>query len=533
MNDQQTGSQKDTIFIVDDTPANLRLLSQLLTEHGYKVRAVTSGAQALESARTNPPDLILLDIVMPKMDGYEVCKRLKANAQTRDIPIIFISALSGTADKINAFTVGGVDYVTKPFRWQEVLARVETHLALRKLQKSLEEKNIQLEQKVIAHKQAEERVRQSQKTLETILDSMPFGVIIVSKDKKIRRVNNAALALMGYESAEQIIGKACHEAFGSSTSSMCAMLDEGQVVDRSERILVAQDGRHIPILKSIVPVTLDGERALIEAFVDITERKRAEDELMRYREQLEELVEERTRELEGAQAELVRKERLSVMGQLTAAVAHDLRNPLGAIRTSVFTIDMAIKRDQMDRVGRALQRIERNVMRCNDIIGELLDYTRDRALQLEPTHIDTWLGAVLDEQTFPKGIVCVRELTCGAQVPIDAEQLRRVVVNTVENGIHALQDAESRGNQLTVSTHAITDQAGSRLEIRISDTGCGIPADVLPRVFEPLFSTKSFGVGLGLSIIKNIMEKHGGGVEIQSEIGQGTRVTLWLPGTFD
>ena len=529
MNDQQTAPQKGTVFIVDDTLANLRLLSQLLTEHGYKVRAVASGAQALKSAQANPPDLILLDIVMPKMDGYEVCKRLKANPQTRDIPIIFISALSETADKINAFSAGGVDYVTKPFRWEEVLARVETHMAWRNLQKSLEEKNIQLEQKVIAHKQAEERVRQSRETLETILDSMPFGVIVIGKDKKIRRINNTALASMGYESMEQIVDKTCHEVFGPSTPELCSMLDKGQSIDRSERILVAQDGSHIPILKSVVPVILDGERALIEAFVDISERKQAQDELARYRDQLEELVRERTRELEDAQAELVRKERLSVLGQLTAAVAHDLRNPLGTIRTSVFSVDMSIKRGQMDRVGRALQRIERNVIRCNDIIGELLDYTRDRALQLEPTQIDTWMGTVLDEQTFPKSIVCARELTCGAQASIDAEQLRRAVVNTIENGVHALQDTKSLGNQLTVSTHTITDQTGSWLVIRVNDTGCGIPPDVLPRLFEPLFSTKSFGTGLGLSIVKNIMEKHGGGVEIQSERGNGTTAILRLP----
>ncbi|MCP4536652.1 MAG: response regulator, partial [Chloroflexi bacterium] len=128
-----------TILAVDDTPANLFLLSQMLVQYGYKVRAASNGARALASIESRPPDLILLDIMMPEMSGYEVCKRLKADERTRDIPVIFISALDATADKIRAFMVGGVDYVTKPFQTKEVLARVQTHLSLRNLQKSLQQ----------------------------------------------------------------------------------------------------------------------------------------------------------------------------------------------------------------------------------------------------------------------------------------------------------------------------------------------------------------------------------------------------------
>jgi sigma-B regulation protein RsbU (phosphoserine phosphatase) len=134
-------SSKGNILIVDDTPANLRLLSKMLAEQGYRVRPVPDGPLALAATRAEPPDLILLDIRMPEMNGYEVCEHLKADAQTRDIPIIFISALDATQDKVRAFTVGGVDYVTKPFQFEEVLARVETHLALRKLQKQLQDAN--------------------------------------------------------------------------------------------------------------------------------------------------------------------------------------------------------------------------------------------------------------------------------------------------------------------------------------------------------------------------------------------------------
>lgn len=128
---------KGNILIVDDTPANLRLLSNMLTEQEYKVRAVVNGQMALTTTRAIPPDLILLDINMPGMNGYEVCQRLKTDEATRAIPIIFISALDEVQDKVKAFTVGGVDYITKPFQFEEVLARVETHLSLCRLQKEL------------------------------------------------------------------------------------------------------------------------------------------------------------------------------------------------------------------------------------------------------------------------------------------------------------------------------------------------------------------------------------------------------------
>jgi len=129
-------------------PANLRLLSNMLAEQGHKVRSVINGQMVLMATRAAPPDLILLDINMPGMNGYEVCEHLKVDERTRDIPIIFISALDETEDKVKAFTVGGVDYVTKPFQLEEVLARVETHLALRRLQAELQRANEELERRV-------------------------------------------------------------------------------------------------------------------------------------------------------------------------------------------------------------------------------------------------------------------------------------------------------------------------------------------------------------------------------------------------
>ena len=126
-----------SVLVVDDTIENLRLLSNLLGEQGYEVRAVTSGRQALQAVEHDPPDLILLDINMPEMNGYEVCRHLRATDRSKDVPVIFLTALTDTADKVRAFEAGGVDYVTKPFQFDEVLARVKTHVALKRAQTDL------------------------------------------------------------------------------------------------------------------------------------------------------------------------------------------------------------------------------------------------------------------------------------------------------------------------------------------------------------------------------------------------------------
>lgn len=202
------------ILIVDDTPANLQLLIDILHKRGYQIRPVRSGEMALRSARLAPPDLILLDVMMPNMDGYEVCRRLKADERTRTTPIIFISALDETLDKVKAFSIGGVDYITKPFQTEEVLARVETHLALRKLQKDIQQKNDRLEQEVAERKQAQAALTQLNNELEhriwertkvlhaseeryrTLFEDSQDAIFIITPDGQIVDVNTAYFELI-------------------------------------------------------------------------------------------------------------------------------------------------------------------------------------------------------------------------------------------------------------------------------------------------------------------------------------------------
>lgn len=160
------GPHKPDVLVVDDTPANLLLLTGMLKERGYKVRPVPSGKLAIRAVQKVKPDLILLDINMPDMNGYAVCEQIKADEETKDIPVLFISALDEPLDKIRAFAAGGVDYVTKPFQFEEVEARVQTHLKIRRLQIDLAEQNRQLQ----------ENVKQLQK-LELLRDNLTHMII--------------------------------------------------------------------------------------------------------------------------------------------------------------------------------------------------------------------------------------------------------------------------------------------------------------------------------------------------------------------
>ena len=172
MNSHQDQNKPGNILIVDDTPENLQILSATLSERGYKVRGVVKGQMALRAAKSAPPDLILLDIRMPEMDGYEVCSQLKADPKTREIPVIFISALDEVLDKIKAFAVGGVDYITKPFQVAEVLARVEHQLTILRLSHQLREQNQQLQQEILERLKAEKAAEAASQAKSEFLANM-------------------------------------------------------------------------------------------------------------------------------------------------------------------------------------------------------------------------------------------------------------------------------------------------------------------------------------------------------------------------
>lgn len=240
MIDSVASPSRGNILVVDDTPANLTLLTRMLGDKGYRVRPVPSGALALAAAASDPPDIVLLDISMPEMDGFEVCRRLKEDARLRDVPVIFISALTETEGKVKAFQRGGVDYVTKPFQIEEVEARVETHLKLRRTQAEVERYNRYLEQLV------DEKVKEiSEGQLATIFAMVKLAE---SRDDEtgthIWRVREYCLALANALRGSAAFRETITDAFVRDLYNAAPLHDIGKV-GISDAILLKPE-KHTP-----------------------------------------------------------------------------------------------------------------------------------------------------------------------------------------------------------------------------------------------------------------------------------------------
>jgi signal transduction histidine kinase len=174
--------------------------------------------------------------------------------------------------------------------------------------------------------------------------------------------------------------------------------------------------------------------------------------------------------------------------------------------------------------------VDRSITRCDNIIGDLLDYSRVRPMERESTDADAWLASLLDEYQLPAGVTLRRDLAPGARLTIDHDRLRRALINVIDNACQAMagQSTDNAGEREHILTVAATEAAG-RCEIAIDDTGSGIARDDQKQIFEPLYSTNSFGVGLGLPLVKRVVEQHDGTVEVESEPGKGTRFVIRLP----
>lgn len=206
------------VLIVDDVPNNLKVLSDTLADAGFEVAIATSGESALQQLEHTSVSLILLDVMMPGIDGFETCERIKANPRTQNIPIIFITALSESVNKVTGFELGGVDYITKPFQQSEVLARVRTHLQIYQLSQSLEARNLELQQ---VNEQLEQRVgertqelctsvealKQTQQLLRLVFDTVPQWVAWKNFNSVYLGCNEGFAKIIGLNSPDEIVGK--------------------------------------------------------------------------------------------------------------------------------------------------------------------------------------------------------------------------------------------------------------------------------------------------------------------------------------
>ncbi|MDA1229157.1 MAG: PAS domain S-box protein [Planctomycetota bacterium] len=367
-----------------------------------------------------------------------------------------------------------------------------------------------------AHQSADDSAR-----LRAVLDAAVDGIITIDERGTIESANPAAEKLFGY-SASEMIGHNVRMLMPSPYSEE----HDGYLADYSrtgERKIVGigrvvdgrrKDGTTFPLYLAVSEVSFEHRRIFTGFVLDVTERKRVGDELASLNTELEQRVEQRTKELRETQAQLIRKEKLAALGQLSGGVAHEIRNPLGVIKNSVYYLKIIA--DQLSADAReCVEEIDQEVETANRIVSELLDFTRD-----PPSHAEVFLlervvaNAILAARVPTEVHQTVAELDPAIQLHADQGQIERVLANLIRN---AWQAMSGRGN-LSIEPKL----QGDHVVIDVRDTGVGIPAENLVNVFEPLYTTKAKGIGLGVAVSRRYAQRNGGSMTVESSVGKGT-----------
>lgn len=391
---------------------------------------------------------------------------------------------------------------------------------------------------ITERKQIEEALRTSEKFLQDVFDGIQDGISVLDTELNIVQVNQWMEDM--YRFSGPLVGKKCYQAYHQGRDDVCPWCPSIQTLKTGKMHTEIVPYRpadkpagwlelsSFPLKDSTGTVT-----GVIEHVKNITDRKKTEEELSRYREHLEELVGERTKELKAVQDELVKQERLAVLGQLTATVSHEIRNPLGAIRASSFFLQRNYK-GKDEKVEKHLNRIEEQVDICNSIVEDLLEYTRGRHSQTVKGDLNSWIGQVVEQFINKQGIDLVIDLYPDLLVaPFDPEKMRRVMVNLMENAMQAVREKQPMLAKASVpyqpEVRVITRKVKGNAVIEVEDNGIGMEEETVQRVFEPFFTTRARGTGLGLAVVKRIMEEHNATISIESLPEKGTRVSINLP----
>ncbi len=485
---------KADILAIDDTPENLALLSQMLTDKGYKVRSVTKGSTAIRGAIFAPPDLILLDVKMPEMNGYEVCQQLKANDRTRDIPIIFISALGDVFDKVKAFQVGGVDYITKPFQIEEVLARLDTHLTIRHLQIKLEVQNSQLQQQIAEKTAAEDKFAKA-------FRACPNPIAIATYDSgQVLEINKSFMQMSGYKAAE-VINHKIAEIYSSSALAVYQQAvkkcDSQGFVHNLELEFSTKSGQVKTVLLSMELIKLDGNKCTLQILNDITERKRLENEFI-------------------------------------SLVSHELRTPMTSTIGALDLLNSGQLGTLSDRGKQILQVAIRNSERLIRLVNDILDLERMKsgkiAIKLKRCNLQPLMiqaAETMQAMAEKAQVQLILEEPSDLCLYLDSDRMLQTLINLLSNGIKFTQP----GGKVSLKASVQQDLC----QIIIQDTGRGIPEDKLESVFERFQqvdasdSRSKGGTGLGLAICRHIIEGHNGKIWVESRLGQGSSFYISLP----
>lgn len=523
------------ILAVDDDPNNLAVVRDCLSDLNYTLLVAEDGETAIQRADYAKPDLILLDIMMPGMDGYETCRQLKSRESTRDIPVLFMTALAETGQKVRGLEAGAVDYITKPFQREELLARIAVHLQNRELTRKLREANELLETRVeertaelaqtihalydeiIEHKLAEEeRIR-----LARAIEQAAEAVYMTDAQWLITYVNPAFERITGHAKTE-IIGCHMHILQNETVDTeLCAQIVEslGQANVWSGRIPTKKKDGSFFEAETTVSAVRDSAGSIIN-YVSI--------------------MRDVTHELK-LERELRQSQKMEAIGRLAGGIAHDFNNILTAI---IGYSELAMRKlPNGDPVARDLVHVLEAGSRAKDLVGRILTFSRVKEQERTPVV----LAAIIDEvlkllhSTLPATIEIHQHLNgCSdLQVLADPTQIHQVLMNLGTNAAHAMR-AKGGVFGVTLSEVDINDaeasyyqdlKPGHYVKLSISDTGHGMAEGIRDRIFDPYFTTKKVGegTGMGLAVVQGIVKSHDGTISVYSEPGIGTTFHILLP----
>lgn len=502
----QPGQSTPRILVVEDDAKMRRVLELLLSGH-WTVETAADARSAIEAVRERPPDLVLTDLLLPGMDGYDFLRQLRAEAGTRTLPVIVISGLTEEADRLKALEAGANDYLIKPFSERELMLRVTTHLEMGFLRR-------------------EAALRESEAQVRAVLEGALDAIVGMDASGLVNDWNQQAEATFGY-TREEAIGRPLAELIippelrEQHARGLERYFETGEGPLLNRRVEVEgqrKDGTRVPVELSITVVKGWGFYRF-NAFVrDISDRRAAESE--------------RNRLLEEA------REANRMKDEFLAMLSHELRTPLSAI---VGWAHM-LRTGGLDAatVARAIETIDRNAKVQNQLIEDILDVSRIVAgkFHLEMRSIDLVRIVEAARDTVAptasaKGVELRQDLDAAVRpcCPAigDPDRLQQVVWNLLTNAVKFTP----KGGTVTVAVRR-QDKAGE-FEIVVQDSGTGIAADFLPHIFERFRqagtgSRRQGGLGLGLSIVRHIVESHGGNVMATSAgEGKGSTFTVRLP----
>jgi len=544
-----------TVLVVEDTLASLKLLTDTLSAAGYQVLPANSGELALAAVALKGPQLILLDLRMPGMDGFEVLRRLKARDESRDIPVMILSAVSEREQRIEGLKLGAVDFLNKPFEQEELLVRVSTQMNLSLARARLERQaadlrlaNAQLQREMLlrqgvedalrqAKEAAEEGLEQERRLLALVVSSSEDAIISKRLDGIITSWNHGAEKLFGYTAAE-ILGQPILTVIPperhDEEERLLSAIRRGESIKHYETTRIAKDGHVLEVSVTLSPIR-DHEGRIIGASKiarDISERRRTEQALARHRDELEERVLSRTAEL--AQARDAAEAASRAKSVFLANMSHELRTPLNGI---MGMTDLALRRTTDPRLLDWLQKGKGAALHLLAVINDILEISRIEADRVVLEEQDFTLAQAIDEvigrqepAAREKGLVlsCTLAPTLPDLLRGDVFRLQQMLLNLVGNAIKF-----SERGQVCVSADALEEDSHSvLLRVQVSDQGIGLSADEQARLFHAFsqgddsMTRKYGGTGLGLIICKRLARLMGGDVGVASEAGVGS--TFWI-----